>query len=65
MKTEFIVAKADKSWETRIVEIPEGTIPDKLHVGSAKWQAKAVTWFEDEYADASTFFVGILKAEVQ
>ena len=63
MSVKLIVAYENKKWDEKVVEIPDGTIPEKYHRGSVKWN-KAAVKFAEENGDLGDkrVYVGVLDA---
>ncbi|MCK5601398.1 hypothetical protein KAR91_06010 [Candidatus Pacearchaeota archaeon] len=66
MKAKLIVAFHDNTWEGKIVEVPDGIVPDKYYRGSVKWTKAVIKWatenVELEENGKKTEYLGMLNA---
>ncbi|MGW8177796.1 MAG: hypothetical protein ACWGQW_03265 [bacterium] len=63
MKAKLIVAYTDNTWTDKLVEVPDGVVPDKYYRGSVKWTQAVLKW-ATENADLGKEieYVGMLDA---
>ena len=44
MRVEFIRANEDRTWDTEIIDVPDGVVKSQLLTGSPKWVAAVQQW---------------------
>lgn len=65
MKAKLIVAYNDYTWTDKLIEVPDGVVPDKYYRGSIKWNKAVLKWATDnvDLEDGKEIeFVGMLDA---
>jgi len=62
MKVKLIVAYEDNTWTEKLIDVPDGVVPDKYYRDSVKWNKAVMKWAQDNADLGDSVYVGMLDA---